>query len=222
MATPIAGDGPQRTVDAAQKRVTKRRAETRQRLLDATLEAFAEEGFGRSTVEHVCERAGYTRGAFYSNFSSLDELFLAMWEQRSDELLAGIRAAFDEVDTADVEDARNVVEQLVGAVAVDDRWYRVTAEFTAHALRNPPLRKVMAAREHAIAAAITPIVEALLHRIGRIVPDPVALGQALVAVHDGTAVQCLIEPADPDVWKRRIELFLHVVTAYSDEQKGPT
>ena len=55
-------------------RVTKRRAETRQRLLDAALLVFAEDGFGRVSVEDVCERAGYTRGAFYSNFSSLDEV----------------------------------------------------------------------------------------------------------------------------------------------------
>jgi AcrR family transcriptional regulator len=63
----------------AEKRVTKRRAETRQRLLQAALEVFAQEGFGRSTVDQVCARAGYTRGAFYSNFATLDELFLAAW-----------------------------------------------------------------------------------------------------------------------------------------------
>ena len=63
----------------APKRITRRRAQTRQLLLDAALEVFAEDGFGRATVEQVCERAGFTRGAFYSNFSSLDELFLAMW-----------------------------------------------------------------------------------------------------------------------------------------------
>ena len=44
---------------------------------------FAEQGFGRATVEDVCERAGYTRGAFYSNFASLDELFLALHTDRA-------------------------------------------------------------------------------------------------------------------------------------------
>jgi AcrR family transcriptional regulator len=208
---------------APAKRVTKRRAQTRQRLLDAALEVFADEGFGRSTVEQVCDRAGYTRGAFYSNFSSLDELFLAMWEQRSDALLAALRAAVDElaadaVAAAALEDPRGVAELLLSAVAVDDRWYRVTAEFTAHALRHPQLRAVMAAREDAIAAALMPLVQAMLLRIGRTVPDPDALGQALVAVNDGTTVQCLIEPDNPSVSERRIELFVHVVMAYSTEE----
>jgi len=66
------------------KRVTKRRAETRQRLLGAAFDVFAADGFGRSTVEQICERAGYTRGAFYSNFDTLDDLFLAMWEDSGD------------------------------------------------------------------------------------------------------------------------------------------
>jgi AcrR family transcriptional regulator len=199
-----------------EKRVTKRRAETRQRLLDAASEAFAEEGFGRSTVEKVCERAGYTRGAFYSNFASLDELFLAMWTQRSGELLDGIRGALaGELDT--ITDVNTLVRQLVRAIPIDDAWYRITAEFTAHALRTPPLRDVMAAREDAIVATLIPIIEPHLEKVGRAVPDPIALVSALIAVHDGTIVQCLIEPENPAALERRINLFTRVVLAYSTE-----
>lgn len=204
----------------APKRVTKRRGETRQRLLDAALTVFAEQGFGRSTVEQVCDRAGYTRGAFYSNFASLDDLFLTMWEQRSTELIDGLRHALTEMDTSKVKDVKGVVELVTPAVPVDDTWYRITAEFTAHALRNPALRRVMTAREQAIGGAITPVVAELLEKIGRETPDQVALGQALVAVHDGTAVQCLLEPENPAVWRRRADLFERVLTAYSIETGG--
>ncbi|MFE0026341.1 TetR/AcrR family transcriptional regulator [Amycolatopsis sp. NPDC059021] len=197
------------------KRVTKRRAETRQRLLEAALTVFAEEGFGRSTVEQICDRAGYTRGAFYSNFASLDELFLVMWEQRSQELITGMRTTFGELADTEPGDVRSVVERLLPAIPLDDVWYRVSAEFTAHALRNPGLRRVMAAREEAILAAVIPYLEALLARIGRAVPDPMTLGHALIAVHDGTAVQCLMEPDNATVWQRRTDLAVQVVTAYS-------
>ena len=202
------------------KRVTKRRAETRQRLLDAAYEAFAEEGFGRTTVEQVCERAGYTRGAFYSNFASLDELFLEMWGQKSGELIAGVRAVLDEGTPPDSTDTVGAVAHVLDAVPVDDKWYRITAEFTAHALRNPSLRRVMAAREQAIHTAFMPLIEELLQRAGRVIPDPVALGQALVAVHDGTSVQILIEPGNHAVRRRRTELFTAVVLAYSTEIEG--
>ncbi|MER7011421.1 TetR family transcriptional regulator [Saccharopolyspora sp. NPDC000359] len=202
---------------AAQRRVTKRREQTRQRLLDAALVVFAAEGFGRSTIEQVCDRAGYTRGAFYSNFASLEELFLAMWERHSRRMVAEVEAALDAARTAGVDDVRTAVELLLDAVPLDDEWYRVTAEFSAHALRNPALRRVVVAREEAIAAAIVPGIEALLNRIGRRVPDPVALGQALVAVHDGTTVQCLMDPGDPAAHRRRVDLVEHVVLAYSVE-----
>lgn len=205
---------------SAAKRVTKRRGETRQRLLDAAFEVFAEEGFGRSTVEQICERAGFTRGAFYSNFEALDELFLAMWEQRSTRLVADVEAILAQEDLNELGDVRDVVERLLGAVPVDDGWYRITAEFTAHALRNPALRQVMAGREDVIVATLTPILTDLLDRAGRTVPDRLALGQALVAVHDGTSVQCLLEPDNPAVRARRVDLFTHVVIAYSTRIEG--
>ncbi|NLU67908.1 TetR family transcriptional regulator [Streptomyces sp. HNM0574] len=195
------------------RRVSARRALTRQRLLDAALETFAEEGFGRSTVERVCERAGYTRGAFYSNFSSLDELFLAMWEQRSTAMREDLRRTLaEETAAATPEEA---LRSALAAVPVDDAWYRVTAEFTAHALRNPALRRVTAAREHAVLDALVPHVVAALARAGRRVPDEAALGHALVAVHDGTTVQVLLEPEDAAVRRRREELFRTVLYSYS-------
>ena len=203
---------------SAGPRVTKRRGETRQRLLDAALAVFAERGFGQSTVEQVCAAAGYTRGAFYSNFASLDELFLAMWERRSQAMLEQVAAVLADVTEGEPDGdggMRAVVEQVLRVIPVDDVWFRVNAEFTAHALRHPALRRVMAAREETIAAAITPILETLLARVGRAVPDRVALGQALIAVHDGTAAQCLLESNSAAAYQRRTALFAHVMSAYS-------
>lgn len=206
--------------DTPVRRVTRRRTETRKRLLTAAYQVFAEEGFGRASVERVCERAGYTRGAFYSNFTSLDELFLAMWEQRSAAMIAGIRATLDGFSVDGIADIRAAIERLDRAVPIDEDWFRITAEFTSHALRTPSLRQVMAGREEAIVAALMPTIVAALARVGRTVPDPVALGQALVAVHDGTAVQVLMEPRSRKVRMRRTDLFCHIVLVYSTETEG--
>lgn len=200
---------------AREPRMTKRRAETRQRLLDAAFDAFADEGFGRCTVEQICERAGFTRGAFYSNFTSLEELFLAMWELRSAEMLRELTGVLESETARDVPDLRAGVEQVLRSVPLDDKWFRITAEFTAHALRNPALRRVMVARENAIVAALLPVLEALLNRAGRTVTDRAGLGRAVVAVHDGTSQQCLLEPGDAAVREQRTTLFTHVAMAYS-------
>ena len=200
--------------------MVRSREQTRARLLAAALDVFADEGFGRSTVEQVCERAGFTRGAFYSNFGSLDELFLAMWEERSTTMLADIRAAASaaeavaDSDTGPV-DLDTAAAGILAAIPVEDRWYRVTAEFAVHALRHPELRPVVAAREAAIQATILPIDEAALARVGRRITNRQALGRALVAVHDGTSVQILMDPGDEAVRQARTDLFVHVLTSYS-------
>jgi AcrR family transcriptional regulator len=199
---------------------TTRRQATRQRLLDAAAQVFADRGFGRTSVEHVCDAAGFTRGAFYSNFTSLDELFLAMWEQQSEQLRGDLAAFVDAEVPAHVASVRDAVEHVLAVVPVDDAWYRITAEFTAHALRTPGLSRVMAAREDAIQTALMPILDRLLARGGRRITDADALGHALVAVHDGTAVQCLIEPDDDAVRRRRTDLFTAVVEHYTEEIPG--
>ncbi|MDF8263661.1 TetR/AcrR family transcriptional regulator [Luteipulveratus flavus] len=199
--------------------VSHRRAVTRQRLVDAALGVFAEQGFGRTTVEQVCDRAGFTRGAFYSNFSSLDELFLAMWEQRSADMVSGLHTAFEERMPDQVGSVREAVEFALAVIPVDEDWYRVSAEFTAHALRTPGMRWVMAERERGIQRALLPVIERLLAMNGQEVVNRDALGQALVAVHDGTLVQCLVEPDDEVVHARRVDLFVLVVEAHTKESR---
>ncbi|MGN2639639.1 TetR/AcrR family transcriptional regulator [Nocardia takedensis] len=206
------------TVPSAPRRVTRRRAETRTRLLGAAYEVFAAEGFGHASVERICDRAGYTRGAFYSNFRSLDELFLALWEQRSAAMLDDVRAALEDIAADGVRDVHDAVHRLERAVPLEEAWFRISAEFTAHALRTPGLRRAVAAREEAIVAALMPTVVAALERIGREVADPAALGRAVVAVHDGTTAQVLMEPGNPAIRRERTDLFTHLVLAYSTER----
>jgi AcrR family transcriptional regulator len=55
-----------------------RRAQTRERLMTSAVEVFAERGIFAASVEEISEHAGFTRGAFYSNFADKDDLVLAM------------------------------------------------------------------------------------------------------------------------------------------------
>jgi AcrR family transcriptional regulator len=104
---------------------TRRRETTRQRLLDAAAQVFAEVGLDAASVEAVCERAGFTRGAFYSNFDSQNELFLELSarvaRERVDAVTARVAAleeegAFDVVPGAAVQ----LVQQVMD-VSSDDR-----------------------------------------------------------------------------------------------------
>src|SRR5215831_13189869 len=60
------------------------RADTRQRLFEAAAQVFQEQGIGAVSIDAISEAAGLTRGAFYSNFASKDELIVAMLEDHVD------------------------------------------------------------------------------------------------------------------------------------------
>src|SRR5919204_3512035 len=54
----------------------RRRAMTRQHLLEAAAIVFARKGFHESTLDEVAATAGFSKGAVYSNFKSKDDLFV--------------------------------------------------------------------------------------------------------------------------------------------------
>ena len=56
------------------------RDETCDKLFEAAARVFEEQGIGGASIETIAEAAGFTRGAFYSNFKSKDELIIAMLE----------------------------------------------------------------------------------------------------------------------------------------------
>src|SRR3954469_21613634 len=71
------------------------RDDTREKLFEAAARVCEEQGIGGASIEDIAAAAGFTRGAFYSNFKSKDELALAVIEgpveqsiRRMHELLA--------------------------------------------------------------------------------------------------------------------------------------
>jgi AcrR family transcriptional regulator len=64
----------------------------RQRLLDATTEAVAEQGYVKTTVADILARAGVSRATFYEQFADREECFQAAY-QATAELVADVMAA---------------------------------------------------------------------------------------------------------------------------------
>ena len=66
------------------------KAETREALIDAAAALFGKEGLDAPSLDDICARAGYTRGAFYVHFKSREELIVAVVERHSRRLLDAI------------------------------------------------------------------------------------------------------------------------------------
>lgn len=146
-------------MDAEGRPSTRSRENTRARLLDAAAEVFAETGLDAASVEAVCERAGFTRGAFYSNFASKDELFLALVERSSRQKLDEVADRVRALDRTVEPDPASLVPEVVG-VSLAGMEPRLVSELRAQAIRD-----------ERIAAAYLELQDGIVDRVHRIVDD---------------------------------------------------
>ena len=176
-------------------RVTKRHAETRARLLDAAFDVFAERGFGHVRISDVCDRAGYTRGAFYSNFEDLDGLFFALSEQRAKLVTSQVVNSLREADGLT---GSALVERVVDALPVDRKWILVKTDFLLYAARTPAVADVLRVQAEAIRAAIAEPLAAATYAAS--LPESMrtadGLARAIITLHDGAMNQLLLESDD--------------------------
>ncbi|MER6529689.1 TetR/AcrR family transcriptional regulator [Streptomyces sp. NPDC001508] len=190
-------------------RVTRRRVRTRARLLDAAFTVFAAKGFGRVSIEEVCEAAGFSRGAFYSNFASLDELFFALYRDRADLIAEQVADALALDGPA--LDVPAAVARVTEVLLLDVDWLLVKTDFLVHAARRPAVAQALLDHRARLRGAIA---DRLTRAAGR-TALPAVLGgadgaaHAVVAAYDGVTTQLLL---DRDVDAARAWLG-HLLTA---------
>ncbi len=85
----------------------QKKVETRQALVEAAMALFREEGLETPSLDAICARAGFTRGAFYVHFKDRDELVEAVMSETG-RLLLG--------ELLDVEDVGTVVSRFLALV----------------------------------------------------------------------------------------------------------
>ena len=172
---------------------TRSRENTRARLLEAAEQVFAEVGLEGATVEAVCDRAGFTRGAFYSNFESKDELFLTLAASVGEARLQAVRErvsalvgenALDDCDPADL------VQQIMDSGADDRIGVMMMSEIRIRALRDPAFGAAYLAQEGELVESIAEIIrEIVATGVIALRMEPQLLARVLMIVWEGMAVR---------------------------------
>src|SRR5471030_2601750 len=170
------------------------RDDTRDKLFEAAARVFEEQGIGGASVEAVTAAAGFTRGAFYSNFKSKDELIIAMLEdhveqsvRRSLGLLATHKNLADYIDALKTMD-RSKQDPLGRSPLLHMEMILFVARAEK---RRPDLAKRLRARRKLIAD----IVEATVKNNGKSGSlNPSWTGAILLALEDGFRLHRLIDP----------------------------
>ena len=132
----------------------ERRAETRERLLAAAAELFAERGIEGSSVDAIAERAERTSGAVYDHFGGKPGLLFALlegWTDAAAEVIGAEVAAATTLDERLEAIWRNVVTPPAGE---DGRWILLEHELWSYAARDEAAREHLARRYRAAWAGV--------------------------------------------------------------------
>lgn len=177
---------------------SERRARTRARLLDAAHELFGEVGMDAASVEMICERAGFTRGAFYSNFESKEELFLALITQLADATIEQVAGRVRELTPDAAPDPASVVRQVVGVSLGGQMDSQLVSEMRSQALRDPRLASAYLAWQDAMRARVEAIISGVAETYGLRLRLPVTeAAQLLLDVSDDTCTRARLEGCTP-------------------------
>lgn len=172
--------------------MARSRENTRARLLDAAHEVFAEVGLDAASVETICERAGFTRGAFYSNFESKDELFLALITQLSEDKLDEVSVRVKRLSGTD--DPLDLVRQIATMSLAERMEPQLLSEVRTQALRDPRLAEAFLAWRAQMLGRIETIVREVSERHGLPLRMPIAdAAQLLLDVSEQCSVQAALE-----------------------------
>ncbi|MFP4635664.1 MAG: TetR/AcrR family transcriptional regulator [Nitriliruptoraceae bacterium] len=130
----------------------EQRAVTRERILDAAEQEFLEHGFEGASIDDITARAGYSRGAFYSNFGDKTELLVQLTRRR--------------VETFVEQELPEALTQPTGErVRTVARWL---------AAQEPPVEALLAVelarlrdRDAEVAATLDRVLDAIIGSVDR-------------------------------------------------------
>ncbi len=197
----------------------ERQQQTRLSLMGAAAEVFARRGLQQASIDEVAARAGFTKGAFYANFASKEELFLAMLEQRFAERLEQIER-LSRSDSEIEEQARAAGEDFARHLAGDPGWQRLFFEFAAHAGRDEAFRGELVRRYSDLRAGIAAIFARRAEELGLQLPiEADELAVMTFAMANGFALERMLEPgvAADDLYGTMLLIFFAGLRALAQE-----
>jgi len=112
------------------------------RLIEAAEKVFIRKGFDNASVEDISETAGYSRGAFYSNFDDKEQVFVAVIDRRRPKVQKVLDDMFQQI-TEPAARMAAVREWFSNQWRLKD-FIALRMEFSRRAMRDRSVRKHLA------------------------------------------------------------------------------
>jgi AcrR family transcriptional regulator len=186
----------------------EKQAKTRSALLSSAAKLICRKGITEASVDDVATNAGYTKGAFYANFKSKEEMFLVMLDERYAAELERIEASLPG-EGMPVEEVRASAMDFMRFAWADSEWPKLYFEFTTYAARNPEFREELATRNQAMRERIAEIIRRWAADFPAEPPFPFEdIAMMLHWMVDGFMIGRLIEPTlNEEIYSTMVATF---------------
>src|SRR5271165_4453905 len=187
---PMRSENPRATTLSRQQERTEI---TRARFIQSAEKIFARDGFEAAKLEEIATDAGYTRGAFYGNFESKEDLFFALLEKEISSRISAL-----EKEMAKVQDPRAKLEtmrEFFLTKTLDRRWSLLALEFKLFAVRHPDVKRRLAAMHRRFVEPRVGFLEQVMKALGVEMPVPAyAIGVSLAALGHALSLEHMLDP----------------------------
>lgn len=166
------------------------RIETQNRLIDATRQLILTEGVEGCSLEKICSQAGFSRGAFYSNFGTKEGLLAALAEDEYDLLIAKLRDCVqawskNPVDSKGAPAAvmENLLFEALDAIGIDQNLYILHSDLLMRSIRDPKWGSRLLGLNNEFLTQLGVVLETILQRAGRELTVPIrALTHSVIGI----------------------------------------
>jgi len=167
---------------------------TRARFIQSAEKIFARDGFEAAKLEEIATDAGYTRGAFYANFESKEDLFFALLEKEISHRIAALEKEMAKF--RDPEAKLKAMREFFLSKTLDRRWSLLAMEFKLFAVRHPEVRQRLAAMHRRFVGPRVGMLEEVMKALGRELPvSAFAIGVSLATLGNSLMVEHMLDPA---------------------------
>jgi len=163
-------------------------ARTRNLLIEAARREIVKEGFAQASVRDIADAAGFSQGAFYSNFPDKEAILLELVQRHQSEERAKIEAALSQAPD-DAAKAMAGIEKWAATVNSDADFAILAIELQLQALRSPSFAQGYNELNRKHRRALGLLVTKLFGLLGRQLPgDPVEIATGFIALGRGMAL----------------------------------
>lgn len=154
-----------RATARSRERSLRKRENTRARLVEAAADIVASKGIASTRIDDIVKKAGFTRGAFYSNYSSVEEVLREAIVARAEFLAHQLREAVEAIEGPPSVDT---LMEVLDAIRPEGRtMYILTTEYRLYRMRSPEAEEIPVARREQFSSLVAGTVQDALARMGR-------------------------------------------------------